>query len=310
MKRDRVNYLAVGTFVLAMLAIGAWALLKITGRTGPTDEYTVHYGNVAGLKFGTPVYFEGYLIGQVTKVEPEHKKDGTEYRATLSVKHDWPIPKDSIAAMASSGLLGDVSISVLEGSSPERAKPGSELIGQDGSDVFTAFAALATEVKALAVSIRPLVQQLNDTLGKGAGPIVQDLRALLTKLNQSADGLNQMLGPDNRRNVSQTLEHVNAASANAQQLSAQLLNTRRQVDHLIAQADGMITENRPEVQQSVRELRISLQAVSQRIDAIMLQVDNTTRNMQEFSREIRASPGRLLNGAPPQDPGNKKESRK
>jgi phospholipid/cholesterol/gamma-HCH transport system substrate-binding protein len=105
------------------------------------------------------------------------------------------------------------------------------------------------------------------------------------------------------------LKNAEATAANAQQLSAQLLETRKQVDKLVTEADGMLSENRPDVQQAVRDLRTSLQAVSGRIDSIMLQVDSTTRNMQEFSREIRANPGRLLTGAPPQDPGDRKEKK-
>ena len=53
MKRDTINYAVVGGFVVAM-GIGFVILMfAVTGRSGPTESYFVHYDNVSGLKFGT-----------------------------------------------------------------------------------------------------------------------------------------------------------------------------------------------------------------------------------------------------------------
>ena len=110
MKRDTINYVAVGGFVLAMLVALAALLFAITGRSGLMDTYYVQYKNVSGLKYGTPVYYQGYSIGQVDEIAPVHNGGGTRYRVTVSVQNGWPIPKDSIAAIMATGLLADVSI--------------------------------------------------------------------------------------------------------------------------------------------------------------------------------------------------------
>ena len=295
MRHDTVNYTAVGAFVILMAIVLGAVLYHLSGRQGRTDEYFSYYGNVAGLRFGTPVFFEGYPVGQVRKVTPEAQPDGMRYKVTLAIRQDWPVPKDSIAAVSSTGLLSDVSISILEGRSREMLKPGSEIRSQDGADLFTAFNELAVEVKALTAGLRPLVQQLNDTLGTGAGPIVADLRTLLEKLNRSADSLNQVLGPENRTEIAQTLKNLNETTTDLKQ-------TRAQMDKLLSEANGMLADSRPEVRAAAADLRASLQAVSTRIDTIMEQMESTSRNMQEFSREIRSNPGRLLADTPPADP--------
>lgn len=301
MRHDTVNYAAVGSFVLLMLLALAVVLYQMSGRSGPVDRYHAYYNNVGGVAYGTPIYFEGYPVGQVESVKPEHGDDGVRFWVSLAVEKGWPIPEDSIAAIVSTGLLSDVSIAILEGSSKKRLEPGMELAGRDGSDVFSAFNELATEVKSLTESsLKPLAAQLKETLGDGAAPIISDLRSLLQKLNQSADGLSEVLGPDNRREVATTLRNLSETTTHLQQ-------TRKQVDALLSQADGMLRDNRPEVQASARELRISLEAVSKRIDTIMQQLDATSRNMQEFSREIRANPGRLLADKPPADPVEKRK---
>lgn len=265
MKRDTVNYFAVGGFVLAgLLALGA-LLLAVTGRSGPEDDYHVWYRNVSGIRFGTPVYYQGYGIGQVRAIEPMHDGEGTRYRVTLAVRSGWPIPKDSVAAAVATGLLADVSISISEGKSPERLAPGDEIAGREGGDLFMAFNELAAEVQSLTRnSVRPLVDQLAVTLADG-GPVITDLRSLLARLNEGAEGLNRMVGPQNQREVTELLQRFNEASANANQLSAELLETRK------------------------------------RLDSAMEQLDAASHNMREFSREIRANPNRLLSGSPPED---------
>jgi len=300
-KRDTINYFAVGGFVLAgLLALGA-LLLVITGQRGPEDDYVVRYRNVTGVRIGTPVYFQGYRIGQVSDIEPEHEADGTRYRVTLSVQSGWPIPEDSIAAAMATGLLADVSIAISEGKSARRLDPGAEIAGREGGDVFTAFNELAVEVQSLTrQSVRPLVDQLAATLGEG-GPIVKDLRELLVKLNEGADGLKKVVGPDNQRQLSSLLHNMNEASTNASKLSAELLDTRQRLDAMLQQTEALVSESRPDAREAVRELRVSAQAIAERIDSVMEQLDATTRNMREFSREIRANPNRLLSSTPPAD---------
>ena len=305
MKRDTVNYFAVGGFVLAgLLGFGA-LMLVLTGQRGPEDEYLVRYKNVTGIRIGTPVFYQGYRIGQVSDIDPEHEAGGTRYRVTLAVQNDWPIPEDSIAAAVATGLLADVSIAISEGKSATKLEPGAEIAGREGGDLFMAFNELAAEVQALTRnSVRPLVDQLAATLGEG-GPIVGDLRALLVKLNAGADGLAKVVGPDNQRQLSSLLHNMNEASTNASKLSAELLDTRQRLDAMLAQTEALVTESRPDAREAVRELRVSAQAIAERIDAVMEQLDATTRNMREFSREIRANPNRLLSGTPPEDEAKK-----
>ena len=49
MKRETVNYFAVGLFVLAGLAVLLFALFQIISGTGERDTYYTQYRNVAGI---------------------------------------------------------------------------------------------------------------------------------------------------------------------------------------------------------------------------------------------------------------------
>ena len=84
MNYDKLNYVIVGGFVLAMLAGLIVALAMLTGRTGATDAYYVVYRNVTGIKFGT----------QVEEVVPEPSAGGMRFRVDFSVKEGWQIPEE------------------------------------------------------------------------------------------------------------------------------------------------------------------------------------------------------------------------
>jgi len=162
MKRDNINYLAVGTFVLATLIILLVVLYKITGRVGDSNPYHVYYDNITGLTDGSRVTYEGYQVGFVGGVEPEQSESGTRYRVEMRIKQGWQIPLDSVARIYSAGLLAETVINIEEGSSKEYLPPDAEVIGLQGGDMFAALGTVAEDIGSLTRdSLRPLLDNVN-----------------------------------------------------------------------------------------------------------------------------------------------------
>jgi phospholipid/cholesterol/gamma-HCH transport system substrate-binding protein len=295
LKRDTTNYVLVGAVVVAALALLLVGLALITGRGVASDDYVVRYRNVTGLRYGAPVFYQGYRIGQVGKVTPERNAEGTRYRVTLAIRRDWPIPQDSPARLQSSGLLADVSIGIREGASHEMLKPGGELKGEEGADIFAAMNELASQVSELTrTQISPLIQTLSQrvdsitgTLDKSAPLIMDQTRALLDRMNRASDALNDVLKPQNRAAVGAILGQVKG-------LSTELRKTRETLDQALADLAGIAKENRPDVRRSAQDLSSVLEALSSRMDVITHHLESSSLNLDEFSREIRKSPNRLI----------------
>lgn len=299
MKRDNVNYVLVGVVVAAALVLLVAGLVAITGRSGASDDYLVRYHSVAGLREGAPVFYQGYRIGAVGAITPERSAAGTIYRVTLALRRDWPIPKDSIARLQSSGLLADVSIGIREGRSRDMLAPGAELKAAEGSDVFAAMNELAAEVTHLTrTQLTPLVSLLaqrvdsiTGTIDRGTPELMRQASDLLERMTRASDGLNDVLKPENRA-------AVDAVLGNAQALSGELRETRAMLDTAIAELGAIAKENRPDVRHAVTDLGKILAALSSRMDAITHHLDSASRNLDQFSREIRRNPNRLILSPP------------
>lgn len=289
MKHENVNYLVVGSFVLAMLTALIISLTLITGRDGETENYTVYYDSVAGLKYGTIVSYEGYQLGQVESVEPVQSNGKTRYKVSFGIREDWKVPSDSIAQIVSSGLLGGISIDIKEGVSTTSLKPGDTLQGEEGADLFAAVGGAAGDIKLLIGDVRKFVRTLNDEAG-----LLDDAKSLLKRLDNSAANLEGMLSKDNAKTINETINNLGS-------LSQRLDNTLSEIDHMVKSSSTLVEDNRADIQRSIRHLSASLEVVSQHIDTITYNLEGTSRNMNEFSRQIRENPGLLLGSTPPKD---------
>ena len=333
MKRDNINYLVVGIFVLTLLALLMLLLYQLTGSGGPADTYRVTYNNVAGIKFGTPVLYEGYQVGQVESIEPARTADGMQYELQLSIIEDWQIPADSVAKVVASGLLSTMTIEIQEGTSDKMLEPGSEIAGREAVDLFSTVNDVAANFKQLSDdSVRPLLDKLSDNLGQLTNELVQltrdDIRPLFNdieqkldkavfieqinqltaKLNNSADELQGVLNKDNREHINSTLGNLQEASGNLNVLLNNIETTRGNMDEVLGSIDGLVTDNKQDMQASIRELRTALETISANIDAISYHLEGTSRNMHEFSRHLRANPGALLRSPTPPDEASSQES--
>lgn len=295
MKRDTINYTLVGAVVLAALVLLLVGLALITGRSGATTGYVVHYRNVTGLRYGAPVFYQGFRVGEVRGVDPERSAEGTRYKIELAIRKDWPIPKDSLAQLQSTGLLADVSVGIREGTSKDMLPPGGELQGQESTDIFAAMNELAGQISELTrTQISPLIKTLSQrvdsitgAIDKSTPEVMEQTRALLGRLNHASDSLNDVLKPENRAAVSTILGEVS-------KLSSELRKTRETLDGALGELAAIAKENRPDVRRAVQDLSSVLEALSTRMDVISHHLESSSRNLDEFSREIRKHPNRLI----------------
>jgi len=318
MRRENINYIVVGIFVLIMMALLLVVLYQVTGRSGPADEYYVAYKNVTGMKYGTPVLYEGYQIGQVTQIKPIRDKNKTRYLLDLDIKKDWKIPSDSVAAVVASGLLSAITIDIKEGTSRTMLKPGDTLKGREATSIFDTINEVATDISELSKEgVRPLIDninthinkigsQLTDLISDDIKPmmerlddeVVTDLKDLFARLIVSADRLQKFLNEENQENVLQFLENVETASGSLNELLENLDGTRIVINDILGKIDHIVDENDENIHASISDLQKSLEVVSQNINSIVHNIEGSSRNINELTREVRENPSLILKSSP------------
>ena len=277
MRNHNMNYVVIGLFVAAMLASLVVAMTLITGRTGPSESYTIVFDNVADLKFSARVRFEGFPIGHVEEIEPISDQGRVRFRVTVAVNEGWRMPADSTAHIGKSGFLGASFIDIKRGKSESALEPGGQLAGAPSTDIFSAITRVADEIS-----------DVNQELVR---PLLIELGSFSRRLNESMNAVENILSPAN-------VDTINEMVANFGSMSAKLNEASYRVRELAARVDGLVAENSANVTGGIEDFRYILKSVAQNIDAINHNLDGAARNLNEFSRQIRANPGLLLGGTP------------
>ena len=302
MYKQKINYVLIGFFVTAMLSAGVGAIALLAGRTGPVDRYFIVLDNVADVKFGTQVRYEGYPVGQVEDITPVVEGAGMEFRVGISIQPGWRVPSDSVARIGSSSFLAAKTIDIDRGESQVAVALGERIASAPPFDIFAAITATASEFSGLSRGkLTPLLetlQSLAETVEGGAPRILDELTAFTESLNDTIEPLQQSLAQRNIDAVQNSILNVEETTDNLAAISRDLIKTMVKVDNLAGNLDRLLEDNKGNVDQSLKDLQYTLSAVSATVDSVVHNLEGTTRNMNEFSRMIRQNPGLLLDGTP------------
>jgi phospholipid/cholesterol/gamma-HCH transport system substrate-binding protein len=287
MRRDNVNYLWVGSFVLVMAAVLLYALYRLTGQSGQGDVYYTRFPNVAGIKTGTVVTYEGFEVGNVMQVEPVASDGRTVFRVTLNLRKPLKIPSDSRAVIATPGLLSAPLVDIREGRSGEMLAGGGEIAGSAVPNLMDSVASLASELgKVTETSIKPMLAQISQNVT----PAMADLRTVLERINRTSARVERLFSEENVQHWSRLLKNGDGASVNALKLTQEMMQVRGEVEALVRDSRGLVAGGGKDVRDLLK-----------RADAALYQLESAGRNLNEFSRTIRDNPAALIVSKPPVD---------
>jgi phospholipid/cholesterol/gamma-HCH transport system substrate-binding protein len=128
----------VGIFVVAGIVAILFLALKVGNLGGydSSETYAVKasFDNIGGLKARAPVKSAGVVVGRVDEIGFDPKN--YEATVTLSLSTRFPFPKDSSAAIMTSGLLGEQYIALEAGGSEKMLTNGESLKITQGAVVL------------------------------------------------------------------------------------------------------------------------------------------------------------------------------
>lgn len=151
MDRSGVFETVIGFVVLVVAAVFVVYSYNAADRQIGGDQITLSakFGRVDGVAIGSEVRIAGIKVGSVIANE----LDVTTFEADLklAIASDIPVPVDSIAKIASDGLLGGAHISIEPGASEDALLDGERIAFTQGAvdliavalEAFTSGAAAA-----------------------------------------------------------------------------------------------------------------------------------------------------------------------
>jgi len=114
----------VGIFVVAGIAALLFLALKVGSmnvvETSNSYQLTAKFDNIGGLKVRAPVKSAGVVVGRVTDVQFD--AENFEAVVTLRIDNRYRFPKDTLAAIMTSGLLGEQYIGLDAGGDTQHLK--------------------------------------------------------------------------------------------------------------------------------------------------------------------------------------------
>jgi phospholipid/cholesterol/gamma-HCH transport system substrate-binding protein len=128
MNRSAID-LWVGIFVTIGLGAIVFLALKVGNLTSLDSKASyrieANFDNIGGLKLRAPVKAAGVIVGRVESVTLDPKT--YEAHVTLKIDNGYQFSKDTIAAILTSGLLGEVYIGLEAGGDPVMLADGGRI---------------------------------------------------------------------------------------------------------------------------------------------------------------------------------------
>jgi len=301
----RANYVAVGAFVLLVMAGIVLASLWLA-RVEFKEEFKIYQthvsGSVSGLDTGAAVRLNGIQVGHVTSIDLD-PKDPRLVTLLMHIRGSIELHSDAVASLETQGLGG---VSYVEISGGTLASPmltaarGQKYptIASRPSSLEQVFAN-APEVLAHLLVIANRVEAILDDKNRAA------IAETLTNLQQTT-GVIARRSQDIDRAIAdagETMHNLATASAAADVVAANLEHVSGKADQLVASATTTFKRTSKlagdldsVVQTSAPGLKQLTTTDAARLDQLLIEANRLSASLNRLSEGLERNPQQVLFG--------------
>ena len=299
-----VTTIAIGCFLFG------FNFLKGKNWFSSRQKYYAVYRDISGLVEANPFLLNGYKIGMVSEIKLFPDTTG-RILVTLSVTEDIKIPKNSIAKVASSSILGDMCIQLFLGKATEYAQPGDTLMSAQEDNLKQAvnktIAPLqekATSLISSIDSVMVVVQEvLNQETRKNLSKSFESIKLALSSLETTSYRLDTMVIAE-RSKISDILTKVNVLATT---LSANSSNLTNIISNFSSISDSLAKSN---LTSAINNADVALSQASSILtkinkgegtmgmlinnDSLYRNLDRSSADLDKLLEDLRLNPGRYV----------------
>lgn len=275
MKKIPIEYKVGFLFVLAVgLVIWGLNFLKGTNIFGQKRIYYAVYDHVEGLEPANKIKVSGLNIGQVSKLN--FIPGTSRIYAELYIKSEIPIPKNSVARIYSTDLLGGKAIEIRLGDSKELLLPGDTLISE-------------------------MEQSLREQVNEQVEPIRKKALALLSTVDSLLVNIHGVFSEDAQDNIASSFENVRLSILSIKSatstLDSILTTEQSRIDNIMGNIE-LISHNLKENNEQITNILHNFSSISDSIAAA--EIPQTIRdahaamqNLKDISDKLNRGEGTL-----------------
>lgn len=215
----------LAAFSIAVLIIG-YNFLK--GNSIFSSETTLYarYSRVDGLGVSKPVLINGFQIGRVDKLVLQ---PNGEIVATLKIKGKYDIPKNTIARLEGTDLLGSKAIVMSLGTGKDYAQDGDTLNSNVEKNLMEAVQPVQKKAELIIGKMDSILTSVNTILNpdfqKNVNKSFNSISATLASLEGTSKKVDGLVGTEGKR--------ISAILANAESISANLKNNNEKINAIL-----------------------------------------------------------------------------
>jgi phospholipid/cholesterol/gamma-HCH transport system substrate-binding protein len=303
----------VGFLFVVAITILVWGIMYLKGTELFRNRMIVFavYDKVNGLVPANPVSINGLVVGQVKSLSFS-KKDPKKILAELYINNaNYPIPKNSVAKIISSDLIGAKEVDIVLGNSTEILKNGDTLLASTeatlGEAVNQQLAPLKHKAENLLSSIDTLAtvlsQVLNQKTQQDLITAIGHIKTALENISHTTYNLDTLMSTQ-RNNLARIIGNVESISSNLKQNNDRITNILSNFSDI---SDSLAKANVPATLGRVNRAVASLDTVITKINrgdgslGLLLndqklynEVEKAARDLNLLLEDIKANPKKYV----------------
>lgn len=242
------KYTRLGMLIVFSLTILIWGLSYLKGNDifKHNNSYHVYYNRVDGLVKANSVLLNGFKVGQVSEVKFAPDNSG-RLIVSFAVDAEFRIPRNSIARIISSDIMGTRSIEIIFSDSKELYTPNDTIKGAVEADLK----------EQVSMQVLPLKRKAEELLGT---------------IDSAITVLTVILNEDARDNLKASFENFNHTMNNLENTTAQL------EDLIVTQKDTI-----KNILGNLNDLSRIFKANAQNLESIMVNLESFSDTLSNVS---------------------------
>ena len=177
------SMLKVGTFAVIVILVSWWGIKWLGGQNILKSDniYYVYYDDVSGLQKSSRVNLRGVEVGNVREITL--MQNNVKVEIAIASEYAEMIPDNSVAEIASAGLMGGMEIYIVQGDSKKAMPDGGTFKGEVRTDMISMLAGKGSD---LLDGLNTTVDNVNTLLAdnsEGIGQLVANLESVTSSID-------------------------------------------------------------------------------------------------------------------------------